>query len=194
MPATKQGLGIAKIAQSHEGGRVCRDDAAAFHADKGDEGPDAHHDGELEIHRHGIDDELADARDGEQQNDARYEHGPEARLPGIARRATDVVGEKGRDTQPRSDAHGKLGPKAHDKGRENGHPYGGRHGGVPGHASVGQHAGHHKDEVAHGHEAGETGQHFPFDRTASRGGIEQFFQHTHGVSSLLCDARQGSGM
>ena len=57
----QQGLGLAQIAQGHESGGVRRHNAAAFHADKGDERADAHHNGVFQVHGHGIDDHLAHA-------------------------------------------------------------------------------------------------------------------------------------
>ena len=182
----KQHLGVAKVAKGHKGGGAGGHKTTALHADKGDKGANTDHDGVLEIHGYCIDDKLAHLGDGKQQKDhARNKHRAKAGLPRIPRRATDVVGEKGRNAEAGGHAHGESGPQAHDKCGDNRHPDGGRHGGILGHTSVSKHAGDHKNEVAHGHKAGKASPYLAPNRAASGRRIKHFFQYVHDILLVL---------
>lgn len=93
-------LGLSHVAERHEGTRVGNDQTGALHTDERNEGTDAHHDGELEVDRNGVHDELADARHREQEEDeAGNEHRTKTRLPGEAGGTADIVGEERRNAE-----------------------------------------------------------------------------------------------
>ena len=143
------------------------DQTGALHTDERNEGTDAHHDGELEVERNGVHDELADARHREQEEDeAGNEHRTKTRLPGEAGGTADIVGEERRNAETGGHAHGVSGPQAHQQGhrdRDENHAARGR---IAGNAAVGEHGGNDEYEIAHRHEGGDAGRDFLRNRSA----------------------------
>ena len=160
-------LGLSHVAERHEGTRVGNDQTGALHTDERNEGTDAHHDGELEVDRNGVHDELADARHREQEEDeAGNEHRTKTRLPGEAGGTADIVGEERRNAEAGGHAHGVSGPQAHQQGhrdRDENHAARGR---IAGNAAVGEHGGNDEYEIAHRHEGGDAGRDFLRNRSA----------------------------
>ena len=157
----EDGLRSAQVAEGYGGGHARDDDARVAKADEGDEETDAAADRSVELVRDGGDEALADAREGEGEEDGSGEEdGTEGGLPGDAHAFDDGVGEVGVKAHAGGEGEGVVGERSHEDAAKGGAEAGGGGDGGEGHAGLSENGGVHEDDVGHRDEGGETGEDF----------------------------------
>ena len=186
----QQRAGLGDMAKGDHCSVVLYHDARVLEPDEGDEHADADDDGILEVHGHGINEQLADVRNRQQQeHDAGEEHRTEGHGPVQAEDAADVVGEEG--VQPHAGGHGhrEIGPEAHGGAADDRGPDGCGNGGFLGDTRVREDARIDENDVSHSDEGGQAGEDFRFDGRSFFAQLENPFQYAfclgHGRSPVV---------
>jgi len=123
--------------------------------DESDEQADARGNGMFKRFGYGIDQHLAHAGHGKDQEQySRDKHHAQCRLPGHAEAEADLKSEEGVKAHARRERNGVTRGQGHDDGGERGGQTGGHHHRVEIHARFGKDVGVNKDDIGHGHEGG----------------------------------------
>lgn len=147
-------------------------------------------DGGLQGRRNGINDLLADRRDGDRQEDqAGDEHDRQTLLPGVAHFGADGVGEERIQTHAGSLRKGNVRHEGGQEAADGGGDAGGQHDGGLIHARLGQEVGVDEDDVSHREERRQAADHFRADVGVVLFELKQLF-HGESLSFSECFLEQ----
>ncbi len=169
-----------------QGGLAGDHEAGALEADDGDEQANARGDGVLEVERDGLEDLVAQAREGYHGKDrALEEDGRERHLPAVAHAQHHGVGEVGVQSHAGNQHEGVIGEKRHDAGAQEADEGGRGEDGAGVHAGRGHDGGVDGQHVGGRDEGGETGEHLHAHRGPTLLQVEQTVQRFfHGLAPL----------
>ena len=175
----ERGGGRGEIAETHDGARLGDDDAGVHQADEGDEQADAARHGGKQRARHRVHDELPHAEHGQdQERGAGEKHAAERRLPRQPHALDHREGEVGVESHARRHRQRIVRDEAHQDAAESRGEAGGRGHRRHRHAGLAQDHRIDHDDVGHGEEGGQPGEHLGAHRRAVGLEREKAVQHT----------------
>jgi hypothetical protein len=193
-------FGLVQVAQGHEGGRRCRDDARALERDQRQEQADAHGDRYAYGLRYALDDQLPQAEQRHQQEQAaRDEDRAQRGLPGEAHVQHHHVGEIGVQAHARRQRDGIVGVQRHDGRAQRRDQAGGHEDGPLGHPRIPQDRGIDEDDVGHRQKGRQARDQLGSYIGAVLTELEHPFHPVHRIVSVLfshagrngCESAQG---
>ncbi len=150
-----------EVAHRHHGRGAGHHYAGVVQAEQGDQEADAGGDADPQGERNIGDEPVAHPQQGEdQQAHGAPEDGAHAHLPGVAHAGHHHEGEEGVEAHGRCQRNGQVGEQAHQDAADAGDEAGGNEHGLGVHAGRREDLRVDEDDVDHGQEGGDAGDHF----------------------------------